>query len=657
MSDPSELLSAAQTSWRAGRATEAAELCERILHQHPDHLEALHCRGQIALQGNDVPRAVAVFSRAVALRPDLAVLHLQHGLALRRTGQTEAALAAFRQAIACDAQLAEAHHQAGNALKALGRFAEAQGALRTAATLSPTRAVVWLNYGVAALDAGALSDAIAAFQKAATLEPARPETHNILGHALATAGRTADARAALVEALRLRPGYAAAHDNLGRLCKSEGRLTEAVTHFRAALASTPSPNTHSNLLLALNYLPDLAPEAVFAEHRRWEELYAPPFGASSAIGRPLEATRRLRVGYLSPDFSHHAVAYFIEPVLANHDRSRVEVFCYANVRTPDRVTARLRGLAEHWREIALLDDISAAALIRADQLDLLIDLAGHTAHHRLGVMALRPAPVQATWLGYPNTTGLAAIDYRITDTLCDPPEATEHLHAEKLVRLTTNFSCYRPDPEAPAVSPLPASILHAAQPPGFTFGCFNNFAKVTPQVLALWTEILRAVPPSRLLLKLRGHADMTIAERVRRDLASAGVAPDRVAFHCEDLSVSAHLALYHRIDVALDPFPYHGTTTTCEALWMGVPVITLAGQVHAARVGVSLLTHVGLPEWIATSPTHYVELARAAASDLPRLAALRATLRERMRTSPLCDAETFTRNFESTLMAMAAKTA
>ena len=655
MPDPSELLSAAQASWRAGRAAEAAELCERILRQQPDHLEALHCRGQIALQCDDVPRAVASFGRAAALRPELAALHLQHGLALRRLGQPDAALAAFRESIARDAGLAEAHHQAGNLLKALGRIPEALDSLRTATALSPTRAVVWLNYGVAALDAGASAEAIVAFQKAAALEPARPETHNILGHALATSGRNIEARAALDHALLLRPGYAAAHDNLGRLCKAEGNLTEAVAHFRAALAAAPSPATHSNLLLALNYLPDLDPVAVYTEHLGWNTLHA-----SSAITLPPRrpphnASRRLRVGYLSPDFTHHAVAYFIEPVLAAHDRANLEIFCYANVRTPDRVTTRLRSLAEHWRNIARLDDAAAAALILADELDLLIDLAGHTAHHRLGVMALRPAPVQATWLGYPNTTGLAAIDYRITDALCDPLGSTDHLHAERLVRLSTNFSCYQPDTGAPDVSPLPAGKPQLQSRPVFTFGCLNNFAKVTPAVWATWKEILRTVPQSRLLLKLRGHTDSAVADRLRRDFAQAGISPECLVLHCADLSVSDHLALYHEIDVALDPFPYNGTTTTCEALWMGVPVISLAGNVHAARVGVSLLTHVGLPDWIAASPQDYVARAQQAARNLSSLADLRIALREQMRASPLCDAVRFTRELETVFAAMATK--
>jgi predicted O-linked N-acetylglucosamine transferase (SPINDLY family) len=367
------------------------------------------------------------------------------------------------------------------------------------------------------------------------------------------------------------------------------------------------------------------------------------------VARPVG--RRLRLGYLSPDFNHHAVAYFIEPVLAAHDRTRVEVFCYASVAVPDRFTDRLRGLAEHWRDIARLDDDAAAALIRADNLDLLIDLAGHSARHRLLVLARRPAPVQATWIGYPNTTGLDAIDYRITDAVSDPVGQTEAWHSEKLVRLPANFSCYRPDDDAPAVNNLPAAAAGAV-----TFGCFNQFAKVTPEVIALWARLLAKLPGSRLLLKSRGLGDPGVAARVQAAFAAAGVGPARLILNGDELSVADHLGLYHKVDIALDPFPYNGTTTTCEALWMGVPVVTLAGSTHVSRVGASLLTHAGLAGWIAATPDDYVARAVAAVRDLPALAALRRGLREQVRTSPLCDAVRFTRGFEAACEAMSART-
>ena len=373
---------------------------------------------------------------------------------------------------------------------------------------------------------------------------------------------------------------------------------------------------------------------VFAEHRRWHAQHAAPLAAGTPPP-PLTfapGARRLRLGYVSPDFNHHAVACFIEPVLAAHDRTRVEVFCYAAVRAPDRITARLRRLAEHWRDIAPLDDAAAAALIRADRPDLLVDLAGHTAHHRLGVFARRPAPVQATWLGYPNTTGLDAIGYRLTDAVADPPGQTEAFHSEKLVRLPATFSCYGPDADAPPVNDLPAARAGAV-----TFGSLNNFAKITPAVIALWSRLLRELPGSRLVLKSRGLGDAAVAARIRDAFAVHGIEPARLTLDGAELSVAAHLSLYHGIDIGLDPFPYNGTTTTCEALWMGVPVVTVTGANHVARVGASLLTHCGLTELVASDEAGYIAAAVALAGDPDRMTTLRRTMRDRLNAAPLTD--------------------
>ena len=357
--------------------------------------------------------------------------------------------------------------------------------------------------------------------------------------------------------------------------------------------------------------------------------------------------RRLRLGYVSPDFVHHAVSYFFEPVLTARDPAAFEVFCYSDAPVADAVTQRLRAASDGWRDIAGLSDERVAELVRADRIDILVDLAGHTARNRLLVFARKPAPVQVTWLGYPNTTGLAAIDFRLTEAVSDPLGLTEAWHSEELVRLPGTFSCYAPPPESPPVNALPA--LAAGQ---VTFGCFNNLAKVTPPALALWARVLREVAGSRLFLKSPGLADLETVARLREEFALHGIPADRLEFSGAELSVAAHLSLYHRVDVALDTFPYNGTTTTCEALWMGVPVVTLAGATHVSRVGASLLTHLGAPEWIGDAPEAYVARCRGLAADLPRLAVLRSGLRERMRGSPLCDAAGFTRGLEDALRAI-----
>jgi protein O-GlcNAc transferase len=558
---------------------------------------------------------------------------------LRKQGQAEAALEELRLALADSPLLAELHHQRGNVLKSLGRFAEAAEALRTALRIEPANSVVLLNLGVALLELEAFEESADCLARAVAIEPNRAEAHNILGHALLSMGRCTSAISAFETAVRLRPGYAAPLDNLGRALKAQGRAAEAIARHREALALAPSPATHSNLLYSLN-LVDAEPAELLAEHLAWGRLYrveGPELAApASAHGR------RIRVGYVSPDFVNHAVAYFFAPVLAHHDRSRFEVFCYSNAKVPDAVTQRLRGIAEHWRDISLLDDVEAAALVRADGIDLLVDLAGHTAHNRLLVFARRPAPVQATWLGYPGTSGLSAIDFRLTDAASDPPGTADGAYAEKLVRLPETFSCYEPSPDSPDVGKLPAERTGSV-----TFGCFNNFAKVTPEMITLWANVLADTPGSRLLLKSRGFADAGTCDLISRRFAHAGMDAERILFDGRMRSVAGHLSLYEGIDIALDTHPYNGATTTCEALWMGVPVVTLAGRTHASRVGASFLPQVGLASCVATNPSDYRRVSRGLAADLPALAALRAGLRGTMRRSTLCDAARFTRHLES----------
>ncbi|HTO02937.1 MAG TPA: tetratricopeptide repeat protein [Opitutus sp.] len=629
---------------RSGDLAAAAALYREVLQTDPNHANALHLLGLATHHAGDPVRAIEYFTKAIAADPAIAPFRLNRGLALRAVGRTADALDDFQTARRLDVGLAEAHHQEGNALKHLGRFADAAGPLRTAVQLAPRHATAWLNLGIACLELRELDEAIRSFRQALLLEPARPEAHNILGHALVLLGNFSEAEAAFNEALRLRSDYAAAHDNLGRLLKAQARLPDAINHFRAALARTPTPATHSNLLLALLFSDAVSPREMFEEHCRWNELHAAPLSSEwSSYPTGSERQQRLRVGYVSPDFINHAVARFIEPVLDSHDRGRFEVFCYSHAATPDAVTARLRALSEHWRDTAQLDDAQIAALVREDRIDLLVDLAGHTAGNQLLAFARKPAPVQITWIGYPNTTGLAAIDYRLTDSIADPPGTTDAFYREELVRLPGPFSCYRPSAESPEVSPLPAAATGHV-----TFGSFNQFPKLAPCVIELWARILRECPSARLLLRAWSLADKDTAARVRTTFAGFGVDPGRLELNGEQLSIAAHQRCYDRVDIGLDPFPYNGTTTTCEALWMGVPVVTLAGTTHVARVGASLLTHLGTPEWIAQDPDDYVARCIALAADLPKLATIREGLRERFRKSSLGDAHRFTRNLEAT---------
>lgn len=642
MPDAPTLLRRAVESHRNGQLAAAAALYREVLKTDPRQPDALHLLGLIAQHEGRPTEAVNLFTDAIAANPLVAQYRLNRGLTLRAIGRTADALEDFQQAVALDPSSADAHLHHGNALKQLGHFRDAVAPLRTSVTLAPASAVNWLNLGTALLELRELDEARTAFSRALQLEPTRADAHNILGYTLALSGDFAAAEKAYTEALRLNPRYAPAHDNLGGLYKSQARIPEALQHYRAALEHDRSPATHSNLLLALNFSDTTSPAEIYAAHLRWAAGHASLSSDAPPARVSIAGERRLRVGYVSPDLVNHAVARFIEPVLECHDRARFEVFCYSQAARGDAVSERLQTLAVHWRNTALLTDEQMAEQIQRDQIDVLVDLAGHTAGNRLPVFTRRPAPVQITWLGYPNTTGIRAIDYRITDSISDPPGQTEAWHSEQLLRLPECFSCYRAPVESPPVSALPALTR------GYiTFGSFNQYPKIGPAVIELWAKLLLACPTARLSVRARSLADEQTASQVRAAFARLGVDPARIACDGRQLSTIDHLSVYHQVDVALDPFPYNGTTTTCESLWMGVPVVTLAGATHVSRVGASLLTHLGEPQWIASSPAEYINCASALAADFSRLSAIRASLRERFRASPLGDAARFTRHLEA----------
>ena len=500
------------------------------------------------------------------------------------------------------------------------------------------------NLGSVLRDQGQFNAAIVEYQCALRLKTDYAAAHNNLGVALHDRGNIDEAMAAFRRSLALQPNDACALNNLGNALKDEGEVQAAIAEYRLALRARPDfASAHSNLLLSLHDPQGLDPAAIFAEHRRWDELHARPLARFIPVhANHPNAERRLRVGYVSPDFREHSVACFFENLLASHDREQAEVFCYDDLPQADAVTARLQKHAACWRTIRGATDAQVAALIREDKIDLLVDLSGHTSGHRLLVVARQPAPVQVSYPGYCDTTGMKAMDYRLTDALADPPGATEHLHTETLVRLHDCAWCFRPPPDAPPVSDPP---MHRAG--HLTFGSFNALPKVTDATLALWSRILLAVPGSHLLLKNIGLREPSVQMRIRGALEKAGIAPERSELIGPAPSIAEHLTTYRRVDIALDTFPYHGTTTTCEALWMSVPVVTLAGQTHASRVGVSLLTTVGLPELIAQDQDDYLRLAVQLAADMTRLADLRATLRTRLAASPLMDAPRFARHLEA----------
>ncbi|MBK8727079.1 MAG: tetratricopeptide repeat protein [Holophagaceae bacterium] len=524
-----------------------------------------------------------------------------------------------------------------------GRSADAEAAFRRVLALAPDQPAALENLTILLLDQGRAGDALGPAEKLAAALPGSSRAWVLAGSAHADLDHAVLAMAAFERALGLDPASAHAWVELGRVRTRLGLIPEALEACQRAGGAQPGAREPwSNALFALQSLePDGA--ALAEAHRafgRWLEATVPPLPPLPA--RPKE---RLRVAFLSADFRDHACACFLEPLLEHLDRDRIEAVALSDTRRPDAVTARLRTHAAAWLDIAHLDDGALAARIRELEVDVLVDCMGHTGDNRLPVFALRPAPLALTWLGYPSTTGLTRIDARLSDALADPPGASEAHHSEAVAHLAAPFLCYRP-PEAP-----PPERRRAGDD-AFVFGSFNNLSKLSAPTLALWARVLDEVPGSRLLLKARHLGDPGVQALVRSRFAAAGGDPGRQDLRGPALGLSTHLAMYGEVDVALDPFPYNGATTTCEALWMGVPVLTLAGGRHGSRVGVSLLSAVGLEDCIARDEAGYLALARSLAGNPARLAELRSGLRARMAASPLCDGPRFARTFEATVQGL-----
>jgi predicted O-linked N-acetylglucosamine transferase (SPINDLY family) len=613
---------------------------QTALDHHPDDPITMAYLGSILMAKGRVEDAVSAFRRAVDLRPGDAILLNEYGNALAAAGETGLAIAALRDAAEVRADLPEIHNNLGNVLRTAGRPEDAAECYRKALSLRPVYPEALNNLGVVLQELGDLELAIEALEQSVALDPKNALVHTHLGAAYAARGRLTDAVAAHREAIRVDPELASAYNNLGIALKHQGLFEDAREAYAKSLILDPeAPEVHSNLVMCFSYDPSVDGAALLDAHRQWASRHERP--RAPGPDRPLDPDRMLRIGYVSPDLWTHSVAYFIEPVLEHYDRHRFHVTCYADVEVPDETTERLRDHADRWHGTAAYTDDELYDLIRADGIDILVDLAGHTANNRLPVFGRRAAPVQVTWIGYPATTGLAQMDYRITDDWADPPGETDDFHSETLLRLPNGFLCYAP----PSGIAIPA-VDRDARP--LTFGSFNNLSKVTDDVIALWCRILHEVPDARMLLKSRQLEDDGVRRRILDAFARHGVPEDRLNLRARVPSRDGHLALYGEVDVALDTFPYNGTTTTCEALWMGVPVVTLAGKLHAGRVGASLLHQCGLDDWVAGNEEEFVSLGLAVAANLPE----RRILREWVAESGLADAPRFTRSFEDALRAV-----
>jgi protein O-GlcNAc transferase len=691
---------------------EARSLLERAIEAAPKSPLPLVSLSLLHLELGDADKALTLAREALQLDPVSPATNAQLGAVLLKMGRCEDALAPLRETLRLFPQHRQACEHLGMALLGLRRMDEAAECLRRVLQLDPnnSRALVYLskilfeqgkwletiqvavlavqlepnnadlfcNLGLAYLNIRQAHQAIAPLEKALKLRPDYAEALCCLGWALTETGQYARAVEELNRCLQIKPDFAEAYNNLGltqnslRLFDESvasyeaclrlqpdmtaglgglalslmalGRHAEALTHFRKCLAVNPRQSSmYSNLLFSLHSVAGLTPEEIYQEHLTWAKHNAMPPAHVRPYANVPDPERRLRVGYVSADFREHVMGWYIEPVLQARDRERFEVYLYANQKTHDSGTERIRALADQWRGIYNLADDAVEEMIRTDQIDLLVDLSNHTADNRLPLFARRAAPVQATLLGLQFTTGTTAIDYRLTDAGCDPPGMTEAINSETLVRLPEISLCYR-NPLEVAVNDLPA--LSSGR---VTFGTFNTFNKITDAAIAVWSALLRRLPGSRLLLlaQISPRADRQLLET----FAGHGIDAERLVL-LGKMGRLDYQRLYHQVDIALDPFPYTGYFTSCDALWMGVPLITLAGRTGMARQGASLLAHLGLNDLIAHSPEEYVAIATQLAEDLPRLAQLRATLRQRMSDSTLMNPARYTQQLEEAYRGM-----
>ncbi len=521
-----------------------------------------------------------------------------------------------RQAVAANPGLPNAHFNLGVALGAQNKIYDAIQSYRQAIALRPDHIVALFNLAHSLQRVFLLDEALSRYKQVLSLQPTPADP--------------------------VPPNFnATVYHYMANVLKAQGRMQDAIVHYREALELNPGMvGAHSDMLVAMNYEPPDA-KSVYDAHVEWGRRHGYK-GPSIYQHRCSRAPDQpLRIGYVSPDFYRHAVTFFFEPLLAQHDRSKIFPICYSLARASDEVTARLQKLSAQWRNVSDMNDEQIANQIHTDGIDILVDLAGHMGENRLSVFSRKAAPIQVTWLGYPNTTGLATIDYRLTDTLADPPGTSDRFYTERLFRLSRGFLCYQPPDSAPAVGPLPSITKGIV-----TFGSFNNLSKITSETIALWSSILRAVPGSCLILKNASLTDVPTRQPYYEEFAKHSIGRDRLEFRGMHRELTDHQSAYNEIDIALDPFPYNGATTTCEALWMGVPVITLAGKMHAGRVGMSILTQAELTDLIANSPEDYVRISMELANNTNRLSALRHALRLNMAASPLCDAKAFARAVE-----------
>ncbi|HEY3901089.1 MAG TPA: tetratricopeptide repeat protein [Chthoniobacter sp.] len=650
-----------------GRLDEAGAAFERAVEMNPNHAEARNNLGSLLKARGQLDRAIESFRRALENKPDSAAIQINLAAAFMEKGRFEEAVEAYRRALELWPESAETWVNLGVALRRDGKPEEAMKAYRRALEVNPGCAEAHNNIGVILVERGEWDAALASFHRVLEILPDSADAYSNLGGALREKGRLDEAVEAYRRATQLNAKLPEPWSNLAITLRDQGQLDEAIAAFRRALELRPDrADLRSNVILTLHLYPDLGSESIAGEERRWNEQFGHPPVLRGHVSER-DPGRRLRIGYVSPDFRDHVVGRNLRPLFQNHDRENFEIVCYSGVHRPDDLTEEFRRGAALWREVRGVDDEAMAEMIREDRIDVLVDLSQHAADNRLPVFARKAAPVQVSFAGYPESTGLEAIGYRISDGWLESEMGdgisemgvrrsemgwkherelrtpNSDLRLTERVYLIDSFWCYDPWGMDVQTNELPAR-----ENGGITFGSLNSFCKINDPVLKLWARVLVEVAGSRLLILCECGRQR---ERTREFLEGEGVAPERVEFVGRQ-SRKSYLELYRRLDIALDPFPYGGHTTCQDALWMGVPVVSLAGRQAVSRAGLSILNHLGLPELVAFSADEYVRIAALLSRDIPGLAELRRTLRGRMEGSVLMDGRRFARNIEEAYRAM-----
>jgi len=608
-SQMTQMLQQAIRYHQAGQLEQAEMIYHNILKIQPNHADALHLSGVLAYQKKDYALASTLIKKAIKMNNSVF----------------------------------DFHNHLGHVFKDQGKFSEASDCYSQASRLNPNVAEVHYNLGISLDKQGKLDEAVTCYKQALGLNPNYANVYNSLGILFRKQTKIDDAIACYQKSVRLNPNFVEAFNNLGNLYRDRGLINESIKYYKKALEICPNYiASHSNLLYTLTYSTDYDKIAIFKEHQKFNEQHVLPLAhLIKPHNNKRNPHKRLKIGYISADFRQHPVAYFIEPILTHHNHEKFEIYCYYNHPQIDEITEHLQQFVDKWVHCVGLSDESLAEKIRQDGIDILIDLSGHTAGNRLLVFARKPAPVQVTYLGYPNTTGLTVIDYHIIDKYIDLENVAEKFNSEQLIKMSYSYHCYNPiDKNMININELPA-----IQNNYITFGSLNNFTKLNTKTIKLWSIILNRINDSKIIIKTKSLADVETRKFLKNQFEKCRINSTRLILE-DSTPAPAYLKTYHRIDIALDTYPYNGGTTTYETLWMSVPVVTLVGETQASRMGLSILSTLGLDKLIAYTPDEYVEICVELASNLDYLKELRQKMRERMLSSPLMNGKIFTHELE-----------